>query len=81
MSLPVVAPHAGSVDRNSVVARFLTVSAVAPHAGSVDRNIYQELRNIINRGSLPTRGAWIEIDYGAEGKDNNPCRSPRGERG
>ena len=57
-----VAPHAGSVDRNTSCGRWHIQSAtVAPHAGSVDRNavLNQQVAAIVK--SLPTRGAWIEI--------------------
>ena len=34
----IVAPHAGSVDRNDVNKGRKGIQKVAPHAGSVDRN-------------------------------------------
>ena len=44
---------------------------VAPLAGSVDRNLKGNYENDAALGSLPSRGAWIEI---------NPGRLPRDER-
>ena len=56
-----VAPHAGSVDRNMLYDTSALMKCVAPHAGSVDRNIPGLTKKSGNDGSLPTRGAWIEI--------------------
>ena len=56
-----VAPLAGSVDRNFVPCRLLWDHWVAPLAGSVDRNITQAMSEGSQNGSLPSRGAWIEI--------------------
>ena len=56
-----VAPHAGSVDRNSGHFICLQTIYVAPLAGSVDRNISSQSSLVYLCMSLPTRGAWIEI--------------------
>ena len=56
-----VAPHAGSVDRNAVHHDAVGGKLVAPHAGSVDRNCSATASGKWTMGSLPTRGAWIEI--------------------
>ena len=55
--------------------------AVAPLAGSVDRNVEQALLRCSVKGSLPSRGAWIEITKGTAGFGILRRRSPRGERG
>ena len=39
---------------------------VAPLAGSVDRNTPIKLRLALDAGSLPSRGAWIEIGTGGQ---------------
>ena len=56
-----VAPLAGSVDRNAALAGKAELAIVAPLAGSVDRNI--DPLDVVRAGgpSLPSRGAWIEI--------------------
>ena len=47
LRLPLVAPLAGSVDRNALVLSFSRVSAaVAPLAGSVDRNGLDVVSNL-----------------------------------
>ena len=53
---------------------------VAPLTGSVDRNavVDRELEPLT--GSLPSRGAWIEI-YTRNRIVNTKGRSPHGERG
>ena len=56
-------------------------AAVAPLAGSVDRNPARGQAEPERRGSLPSRGAWIEILLYAAAKPSAPGRSPRGERG
>ena len=56
-----VAPLAGSVDRNQQFVDAVKEDAVAPLAGSVDRNHFPALPVIEVTGSLPSRGAWIEI--------------------
>ena len=57
-----VAPLAGSVDRNTAFALPASgLGDVAPLAGSVDRNHFPALPVIEVTGSLPSRGAWIEI--------------------
>ena len=56
-----VAPHAGSVDRNLYAEPCGQGAHVAPHAGSVDRNNQEPAVVAEGNGSLPTRGAWIEI--------------------
>ena len=60
-----VAPLAGSVDRNHTYGdAFLCImSKVAPLAGSVDRNLEKAKAEIEAQGSLPSRGAWIEIHF------------------
>ena len=59
-----VAPLAGSVDRNVLVLGYPAPGkAVAPLAGSVDRNLEKAKAEIEAQGSLPSRGAWIEIVY------------------
>ena len=80
------------------------IPLVAPLAGSVDRNMGTDLMAARDEGSLPSRGAWIEIYR--ERKEKKPMqlslpsrgawieisrkekpmskyksRSPRGERG
>ena len=61
MKLWLVAPLAGSVDRNRPFLFFDYVSRVAPLAGSVDRNPYEGVTEWKDVPSLPSRGAWIEI--------------------
>ena len=56
-----VAPLAGSVDRNSVDVRRAYRKGVAPLAGSVDRNQLRAGQFPRRFGSLPSRGAWIEM--------------------
>ena len=56
-----VAPLAGSVDRNPQPVYIDTEGGVAPLAGSVDRNGRRALEPSRLPGSLPSRGAWIEI--------------------
>ena len=68
-----VAPHAGSVDRNLPCWIWPPHPEwVAPHAGSVDRNPHPAEPAERRLPSLPTRGAWIEINQEpavvAEGK-------------
>ena len=61
---PSVAPLAGSVDRNVLVLGYPAPGkAVAPLAGSVDRNLEKAKAEIEAQGSLPSRGAWIEIHF------------------
>ena len=57
----VVAPLAGSVDRNHCASSGSVVEAVAPLAGSVDRNDVSRQAVAVLALSLPSRGAWIEI--------------------
>ena len=76
-----VAPLAGSVDRNCAFATYLTSSPVAPLAGSVDRNKPLPDFGLYACGSLPSRGAWIEIGVYKQGSRWRARRSPRGERG
>ena len=57
-----VAPHTGSVDRNESLPLELRREYVAPHTGSVDRNPVHGSWHQVLSMSLPTRGAWIEID-------------------
>ena len=57
-----VAPLAGSVDRNRSASRRCRIwQGVAPLAGSVDRNQNYKGEAAVPFGSLPSRGAWIEI--------------------
>ena len=56
-----VAPLAGSVDRNSGNVSSLGKALVAPLAGSVDRNVAEAGHLLVGVASLPSRGAWIEI--------------------
>ena len=56
-----VAPLAGSVDRNTTWLLSRVRPAVAPLAGSVDRNGYIAITHFEEKESLPSRGAWIEI--------------------
>ena len=59
-----VAPLAGSVDRNLVQFIDTLVDAqVAPLAGSVDRNRASKNTSMNKSASLPSRGAWIEIQW------------------
>ena len=58
-----VAPLTGSVDRNDAGnVQGQPVAAVAPLTGSVDRNVVPLLELRAASPSLPSRGAWIEID-------------------
>ena len=61
--MKLVAPHAGSVDRNDYTPTEEELAQmVAPHAGSVDRNVNKVIPSSYKLAlSLPTRGAWIEI--------------------
>ena len=64
LGLALVAPLAGSVDRNwTGVPLRISRQAVAPLAGSVDRNPSVWARGHLDDASLPSRGAWIEIRY------------------
>ena len=57
-----VAPLAGSVDRNQAFMQQMRgQDPVAPLAGSVDRNagMDKDVTEVV--GSLPSRGAWIEM--------------------
>ena len=57
-----VAPLAGSVDRNGLPLPLVPVPVVAPLAGSVDRNFRDKVEEYMALWwSLPSRGAWIEI--------------------
>ena len=56
-----VAPLAGSVDRNLDEMDASIPEVVAPLAGSVDRNATPLYLHQQMKGSLPSRGAWIEI--------------------
>ena len=77
-----VAPLAGSVDRNFAQNDDLAKRQfVAPLAGSVDRNSLARAMRWEQYGSLPSRGAWIEILFPPSGVCAGVCRSPRGERG
>ena len=76
-----VAPLAGSVDRNSEGRPKHGAEYVAPLAGSVDRNEALAKMSKCCRVSLPSRGAWIEIDLTEIQKQQALRRSPRGERG
>ena len=63
-STEIVAPLAGSVDRNFIPATGKRwMNGVAPLAGSVDRNNYANYAQALARMSLPSRGAWIEIPH------------------
>ena len=57
------------------------LKSVAPLTGSVDRN--QHFGDVPHRGdgSLPSRGAWIEISSDKEAVCTLSRRSPHGERG
>ena len=57
----VVAPLAGSVDRNAERMEKQVKPWVAPLAGSVDRNCNLTCASMRRVRSLPSRGAWIEI--------------------
>ena len=58
----IVAPLAGSVDRNHAVGDVDRVATgVAPLAGSVDRNPAAGAAGHAPDTSLPSRGAWIEM--------------------
>ena len=77
-----VAPLAGSVDRNICCLEDKEqVHDVAPLAGSVDRNssLSSNLGGIAS--SLPSRGAWIEMMDSFLICWELSSRSPRGERG
>ena len=76
-----VAPLAGSVDRNCMVSPYNKVPHVAPLAGSVDRNAMEKPASLQNVLSLPSRGAWIEIASTTYWTPQAGRRSPRGERG
>ena len=56
-------------------------SKVAPLAGSVDRNAMEAYEAEMERRSLPSRGAWIEIDRISVVAVPLQRRSPHGERG
>ena len=57
-----VAPREGSVDRNRIrIHCYILQLQVAPREGSVDRNCLCKNCIVLLRGSLPARGAWIEI--------------------
>ena len=56
-----VAPLAGSVDRNAFRRVREMLHWVAPLAGSVDRNEFFFFGGAGRWVSLPSRGAWIEI--------------------
>ena len=80
--LPRVAPHAGSVDRNSLGTKdSYGVEQVAPHAGSVDRNI---IKSVFDRemGNVAPHAGSVDRNI-----PEFVCgilatsRSPRGERG
>ena len=58
-----VAPLAGSVDRNGSERLRKLREQVAPLAGSVDRNKMQCNAAEGWETSLPSRGAWIEMQY------------------
>ena len=58
---PKVAPLTGSVDRNQQADGQDRLPSVAPLTGSVDRNSLKILFPAVHDGSLPSRGAWIEI--------------------
>ena len=60
-SCRLVAPLAGSVDRNHAGPRSPVAGPVAPLAGSVDRNKTSVTLQAVASVSLPSRGAWIEI--------------------
>ena len=58
----IVAPLAGSVDRNKEIGvNLMRGLAVAPLAGSVDRNMLHGRCTVAFNWSLPSRGAWIEM--------------------
>ena len=78
---PAVAPLAGSVDRNIPEGDVYRLAAVAPLAGSVDRNgfVVSNVEGI--SASLPSRGAWIEMQMRSGSIAKPSSRSPRGERG
>ena len=61
-----VAPLAGSVDRNDDKSTEDRPIKVAPLAGSVDRNRKYPKKSNKKRLSLPSRGAWIEMVDGAK---------------
>ena len=54
---------------------------VAPLAGSVDRNIACPFLLAAQAMSLPSRGAWIEMQRARPLPQRSSSRSPRGERG
>ena len=58
-----VAPLAGSVDRNVATMVWTGIPCVAPLAGSVDRNVTLTYDQEHIPMSLPSRGAWIEMQY------------------
>ena len=61
MACYLVAPLAGSVDRNDANDKNRVHLVVAPLAGSVDRNGDDLAVGGDLLESLPSRGAWIEI--------------------
>ena len=74
-----VAPLAGSVDRNLMLATaFRIYCLVAPLAGSVDRNGLTGVRWDESVRSLPSRGAWIEIFRPIMNQDNYTSLPSRG---
>ena len=61
-ALALVAPLTGSVDRNRILCLRDLPLTVAPLTGSVDRNTNLKGEKGDQGESLPSRGAWIEIN-------------------
>ena len=75
-----VAPLAGSVDRNCAVTGRMGTPSVAPLAGSVDRN--HDHDNIrINIDVAPLAGSVDRNTSATSAQEKARGRSPRGERG
>ena len=63
VSMIQVAPLTGSVDRNcNFHPKNRRILSVAPLTGSVDRNLTVKEVTAEGKMSLPSRGAWIEIN-------------------
>ena len=55
-----------------------SIRGVAPLAGSVDRNDTETLESIYEKLSLPSRGAWIEMNKNGETKGGYMSLPSRG---
>ena len=73
-----VAPLTGSVDRNKVRLVSARPGLVAPLTGSVDRNFFCSTCAAGPAGSLPSRGAWIEMARTAPDRTRKASLPSRG---